>query len=314
MPSRLPIIDLSASRDPREIGASIDAACRDRGFFYVVGHGVDASLIEATFAISQRFFALAQDVKNRWHMSKSTIRRGYEGIGWQTLDPGKPEDLKESFYLGIDRGPEDPLVRAGTPNYGPNQWPDEALVPGFHATTSAYFRTMDALARRLMALMALGLGLPGDHFEAFLKNPMTILRLLHYPPQPASAAAEQMGCGAHTDWGGITLLAQDDAGGLQVRDADERWIDAHPLPGAFVVNLGDLMQRWTNDRYRSTLHRVINATSGRDRYSIPFFFDIDYHAEVVALPGTFDADDPPRYPPISAGGHIIEMYEKTTRS
>jgi isopenicillin N synthase-like dioxygenase len=317
VPRTLPVIDIgpafdSGEEQARAVGKRIDAACRDRGFFYVTGHGVDPALVAATFAQSKRLFALPEEVKNRWHMSKSPVRRGYEGIGWQTLDPGTPEDLKESFYLGIDRGPDDPFVQAGTPNYGPNQWPDAALLPEFKAVTTAYFQALDGLARRLLGLIALGLDLPRDHFDQYVKNPMTILRLLHYPPQPATAVDNQMGCGAHTDWGGITLLMQDDAGGLQVRDVDDTWIEAQPVPGSFVVNLGDLMARWTNDRYRSTLHRVINAKSGRDRYSIPFFFDIDYHAEVRALPGCHDAANPPRYPAISAGQHIIEMYEKTT--
>ena len=312
MPAQLPVIDLSVGD---RAAAAIDAACRAHGFFYVVGHGVDAAVIDAAFDASKRFFALDEAVKQRWHIDRSGLRRGFDPIGWQVLDPGKPTDVKESFYIGRERGPDDPLVRAGTPNHGPNQWPDEALAPGFQAALRAYDAAIESLARRLMRLIALGLGLSGDHFERFLLDPMPVLRVLHYPPQPATAEPGQIGCGAHTDWGGITLLAQDDAGGLQVQSGDGEWIEATPIPGSFVVNLGDLMQRWTNDRYRSTLHRVINRhgleNGGRDRYSIAYFFDIDYHAEVSALPGCFDATDPPRYPPITAGAHVVEMYERT---
>ena len=312
MSAHLPVIDLSVGD---RAASAIDAACRAHGFFYVVGHGVDAALIDSAFDASKRFFALDDSVKHRWHIDRSGIRRGFDPIGWQVLDPGTPTDLKESFYIGRDRGPDDPLVRAGTPNHGPNQWPDEALAPGLKAALQAYDAAIEVLARRLMRLIALGLGLPGDHFERFLQDPMPVLRVLHYPPQPATAEPGQIGCGAHTDWGGITLLAQDDAGGLQVQAADGGWIEATPIPGSFVVNLGDLMQRWTNDRYRSTLHRVINRhgleNGGRDRYAMAYFFDIDYHAEVSALPGCFDANDPPHHAPITAGAHVVEMYART---
>jgi isopenicillin N synthase-like dioxygenase len=312
MPMRLPVIDLSQGDSA---ASAIDAACRAHGFFYIVGHGVDDALIAAAFDASKRFFALDETTKNRWHIDRSGIRRGFDPIGWQVLDPGTPTDLKESFYIGVDRGADDPLVRAGTPNHGANQWPDEGSAPGFRAALRAYDAAVALLARRLMRLIALGLGLNGDHFERYLRDPMPVLRVLHYPPQPATAEPGQIGCGAHTDWGGITLLAQDDAGGLQVQAADGGWIEATPIPGSFVVNLGDMMQRWTNDRYRSTLHRVINRhgmeRGGRHRYSIAYFFDIDYHAEVSALPGCFDAANPPRYPPITAGAHVVEMYART---
>ena len=315
MDALLPLIDLSAASD-EALGRQIDAACRARGFFYIIGHGVDAALRQRMFHQAQALFALPTDAKERWHMARSPARRGYEGPGYQTLAPGTPPDLKESFYLGVDRGPNDPLVRTGTPNHGPNQWPDAALLPEFRATADAYFAAMDALARRLMGLMALGLGLPQDYFEAFTRDPMPVLRLLHYPPLASVATqatdARQMGAGAHTDWGSITLLAQDDVGGLELLGADGQWSAAPPVADSFVVNLGDMMARWANDRYRSTLHRVLNNASGRDRYSIPFFFDIDYHAEVKALPGCHDASNPPRHAPITAGGHIVEMYERTT--
>ena len=311
MTNALPLIDLSAASDA-ELGRQIDAACRDRGFFYVTGHGMDAGLRQHLFGQAQALFDLPEATKNRWHMSQSPVRRGYDGIGWQTLDPGTPPDLKESFYLGVDRGPDDPLVRAGTPNQGANQWPDPVLLPGFRPAADAYFAAASALARRLMGLMALGLGLPQDYFEAFVQDPMPVLRLIHYPPAAAATDPRQIGAGAHTDWGSITLLAQDDVGGLELLGADGQWQPAPPVAGSFVVNLGDMMARWTNDRYRSTVHRVRNNTSGRDRYSVAFFFDIDYHAEVVALPGCHDAANPPRYPPITAGGHIVEMYQRTT--
>ena len=309
MPVHLPIIDLS--HGDAATALAVDAACRAHGFFYVTGHGIPAPVIDAAFAASKRFFALDDAVKARWHIDRSGLKRGFDPIGWQVLDPGQPADLKESFYTGVERTADDPLVRAGTPNHGPNQWPDEATAPGFRAAVQAYDAAVRALAQRLMRLVALGLGLRGEHFERFMQDPMPVLRLLHYPPQRAAVEPGQIGCGAHTDWGGITLLAQDDAGGLQVQARGGEWTAAAPIAGSFVVNLGDLMARWTNDRYRSTLHRVINRHAGCDRYSIAYFFDIDHHAEVSALPGCFDAADPPRYAPITAGEHVVEMYRRT---
>lgn len=318
MHTTLPVIDLAASfgHDRAAVQATasqIDAACRTHGFFYVVGHGVPLALISHLFMLNRRFFQLPEPVKQQWHIERSGgLKRGFDPVGWQSLDPGRPADLKESFYLGAERGPDDALVRAGTPQHGPNQWPDESLVPGFRASCEAYSAALDRLARHLMGLMALGLQLPRDHFEPFMRNPMPVLRLLHYPPQSASQVEGQIGSGAHTDWGGLTLLAQDSAGGLQVQGRDGQWIDARPVEGAFVVNLGDMMQRWTNDAYRSTLHRVVNNVSGRERHSAAYFHDIDYHAVVSALPTCHSAANPPRYAPVTAGEHIVEMYRRTT--
>lgn len=313
----LPVIDLAASfgHDPQAVRAAattIDAACRDHGFFQVRGHGVPLALTSHLFMLSRRFFQLPERAKRAWHIERSPIQRGWDPVGWQSLEAGRPADLKESFYLGVDRGPDDPLVQRGVPLQGPNQWPDEALVPGFQATTEAFAASMQRLSRHLMGLIALGLHLPRTHFEPCLRNPMPTLRLLHYPPQPAQQMPGQIGCGAHTDWGALTLLAQDRTGGLQVQAADGRWLDIAPLEGALVVNLGDLMSRWTNDRYRSTPHRVLHTDRSRDRYSVAYFFEIDHDTVVSPLPGCASADDPPHHDPITAGEHIRRMIEKTT--
>lgn len=318
-PVNLPVIDLAASFGhdvlaQRDAAARIDAACREHGFFQVRGHGVPLALLSHLFMLSRRFFQLPERVKCQWHIEQSGLHRGYDPIGWQSLEAGRPADLKESFYLGVDRDQDDPLVRAGIPLQGPNLWPDEALVPGFQATSEAFAASMQRLARHLMGLIALGLKLPRTHFEHCLHDPMPVLRLLHYPPQPARPEPGQIGCGAHTDWGALTLLAQDRTGGLQVQDGQGQWLDVMPVEGALVVNLGDLMSRWTNDRYRSTLHRVVHADSSRDRYSIAYFFEVDHDTVVTPLPGCHSADDPPHHPPITAGEHIRRMYERTTLS
>lgn len=319
----VPLIDLAAAA-PAAAARAIDDALVSDGFFAVAGHGVPAGVVAAAFDASHRFFALAESDKRRWHIDGwaerapwppaasaphggtqslgrpgGLLKRGFDPIGWQSLDPGMPPDVKESFYLGVEA-------------IGPNQWPDEALVPGFRAAMTAYAAAMEALARRLMALFEAAIGLPAGHFDAYMRHPTCTTRLLHYPPQPVDAAPGQIGCGAHTDWGALTLLAQDDAGGLQVQRADGGWLDVAPVPGAFVVNVGDMMQRWTNDRWRSTMHRVINRASGRDRFSIAYFFDLDAEAVIVPLAACTGAGRPALYPPITAGEHLVEMYRRTT--
>lgn len=161
-----------------------------------------------------------------------------------------------------------------------------------------------------MAGIARSLDLPDDAFAGFCEEPMAMIRLLHYPPQPANPKPNEKGAGAHTDWGALTILLQDDAGGLQVWDEREGWLHAAPIPGTFVVNLGDLMARWTNDLYRSTKHRVVNL-SGRDRISVPFFFDGCCDYVVSCVPTCLGANEIPKYPPTTPGEHLAEMYRLT---
>lgn len=294
----VPLIDLQ-SGDDASLARRIDAALREAGFFAVLGHGVPPATVDALFTASKRFFALADDCKSRWHIDGWPLKRGFDPIGWQSLDVGQPPDVKESFYTG-------------NTSLGPNQWPDESLAPGFRAASEAYSAAMQSVALRLMGLFANALGMASHAFDGYMRDPTCTTRLLHYPPQPAAAAPGQIGCGAHTDWGALTLLAQDDAGGLQVQRADGSWLDVMPIPGALVVNTGDMMQRWTNDRWRSTMHRVINKYSGRDRWSVAYFFDLDPDARIAPLPGCISADNPARYAPLTAGEHLIEMYKRTT--
>jgi len=313
---KLSVIDVSDARGGdavarRQVAQQLDNACRAQGFFYVQGHGVSPALRAAVFEQSRALFALPLATKECWHVRHSGIMRGYDPVGWQSLDLGQPADLKESFYLGVDRGPDDALVRAGVPNQGPNQWPDAHLLPDFKVTVQAYERALASLGRLLLSLLAESLHLPAAYFDAFLTDPMPVLRLLHYPPRQSVLQPGQVGSGAHTDWGSVTILAQDEVGGLQVL-LDGQWVDAPFVPDSFVINLGDLMQRWSNERWRSNLHRVLPQEPGCERYSVAYFYDIDYHARVSALPGCFDDSNPPRHAPITAGEHIVQMYQRTT--
>ena len=301
-----PIVSLAGMRSPdparrRAVGDAVRAACLDKGFLYIADHGVPALLIDAVFAQTRRFFALADSEKAAVHMQLCPNRRGYEPRRGQTLEAGQPADLKEGFYLGNEREAGDPRVRDGLFNHGPNQWP--VNLPGFRETLSTYYVQMEDLCRLTMRAVALALHLPEDRFGLFCEDAVSNLKLLHYPPQPPNAAPGEKGCGAHTDWGAITCLLQDDSGGLQVWDAAAGWIDAPPIPGTYVLNLGDLMARWTNDRFRSTLHRVVNL-SGRERYSVPFFLTGRADHEVTCL-----NDEVPKYAPTTPLRHLQEMLD-----
>ncbi|MGG7566020.1 isopenicillin N synthase family dioxygenase [Rhodovulum sp. DZ06] len=308
----LPVIDVSAlsSSDPAAraaTGAALRAACLDKGFFYCAGHGIPQGLVDAAFAETRAFFDRPEAEKLAVDKALSPCNRGYERLGGQTLEAGAGPDRKEGFYIGLELPEDDPRVAAGRFNRGPNLWPRDQ--PGFRPVMRAYFAAMQDLGERLMRGIALSLDLPEDHFDAFCRDPLATLRLLHYPP--ATGAAGERGAGAHTDFGGLTLLLQDDNGGLQVFDnKTDSWIAAAPIPGTFVINLGDMIARWTNDRYRSTLHRVVNS-SGKERYSIPFFYVGNPDVEVTALPGCLAPGEAPKYPPTTVEGHIQEMYRRT---
>ena len=310
----LPIIDIAGlasdrAADRRAVAAALRAACLDKGFFYIRNHGISEPLVDAVFKEAAAFFALPASEKAAVDKAKSKANRGYEPLQGQTLEAGAPPDLKEGFYIGPEHGTDDPRVVAGKFNHGPNLWP--ARPPRFRPTMEAYFTAMLALGHRLMRGLALSLDLPEDHFAAFTTDPMATLRLLHYPPQPAKGDPAQKGAGAHTDFGGLTLLRQDDVGGLQVWDQETGgWIHADPVPATFVVNLGDMIARWTNDRYRSTLHRVVNA-SGRERYSVPFFYVGNYDHTVACIPTCLAADERPKYAPTTVEAHLREMYRRT---
>ncbi|MBL8378271.1 MAG: isopenicillin N synthase family oxygenase [Burkholderiales bacterium] len=310
----VPIIDLGPAAGGglagrMAVAREIDAACRATGFFQIVNHGVPPAQCEAILESARAFFAMPMDAKLEVAMSRSPANRGYEPLGGQTLEAGTAPDLKESFYIGRDLDETDPYVRKSVPNHGPNQWP--AGLPGFRTALEDAHAELLWLGKRMMRLFALALGMPECHFDRFVEAPMALLRLLHYPPLPADGAPARLGAGAHTDWGALTLLLQDSVGGLEVRGPDDLWLPVPPVAGALVVNIGDMMQRWTNDRYRSTLHRVRNNDSGRDRYSAPMFIDLNFFARVECLPTCTSADEPPRYAPCTAGEHIAEMYRRT---
>jgi isopenicillin N synthase-like dioxygenase len=308
----IPVIDLTESfsadiEQRRRVAHEIHKAARHTGFFYIANHGIPQAILDAQLEWTARLFAMPAEKKAAVDISKSKCMRGYERMSLQTLDQGSPPDLKESFMLGRDLRSDHPYVKKGVPNHGPNQWPD---LPGFREQMEVYQARVEALGMHLMRCIALSLDLPESRFDDGFDEPGCTVRLLHYPPHPADAAANQLGAGAHTDWGSVTMLLQDQAGGLEVCNTDGSWIRAKPIAGTFVVNLGDLIRRWTNDIYNSTLHRVLNQ-SNLERYSVATFFNPNYFYKVECLPTCLPAQGAPRYAPCTVGEHITEMFRIT---
>ena len=309
----LPIIDMAGLRSDdaarrQAVGEAIRAACLDKGFFYLEGHGVAPELRAAALDAIAGFFALPLEEKLKADKAQSNCNRGYEKLGGQSLNPAAAADLKEGYYIGLELAAGDPRVLAGKFNHGPNIWP--AGQDRFRAVMEEYYAALLAAARLLMRGLALSLRLDEDAFDDFSRDELATLRLLHYPEQPADPGPGEMGAGAHTDFGTLTLLLQDDCGGLQVLDGDDGWIHADPIPDTFVVNLGDMVARWTNGTYRSTLHRVVNV-SGRDRYSIPFFYLGNPDVPIECIPTCLAEGETPKYPPTTVERHYAEMYEAT---
>jgi len=309
--SHIPVIDLSGLRraagERMAVARQLRKVCIDTGFFYIAQHGVSLALIEQIFQQSKLLFALPAEQKLALTMEKSACRRGYEPLRAQTLEAGAPPDLKEGFLLGPDLPRDHELAQQDPLHHGPNLWPD---LPDFKGVTTLYLQEMTKLSQLLIGGLALSLDLAEDYFDDFCQNPITTLRLLHYPTQPANPAPGEKGCGAHTDWGCITILLQDNAGGLQVQSVDGTWIDAPPLHGTFIVNIGDLFARWTNNRYRSTVHRVINL-SGRDRYSVPFFFEGRGDHLVSCIPTCRLDGEARHFLDTTVSGHLEEMARRT---
>lgn len=313
----LPTIDVSAfatgagpSTERDEVAGVLDATCREIGFFLITGHGVEPGVKAAMLAAAREFFALPLKQKQALAIERSPCHRGYVGIATETLDSsGLAGDLKETLDTGGEHGPDHPEVRAGTPLFGPNQLPD---LPGFRHTWSAYRAQAIEAAQRVQRAMARALGLPDEHIVTLPGGEtMYHLRLIHYPPGERLTPAEgQLGCGAHTDYGTVTVLADDGIGGLQVMRRDGTWIDVAVPDDALVVNLGDLMAVWTNDRWISNPHRVINPPD-TDRYSMPLFVTPPFHAEISCLPSCLAPGETPRYEPQRAGPYLLSRFDAT---
>jgi isopenicillin N synthase-like dioxygenase len=283
-PHSIPVIDLAAflqdRRDADAVVAEIRQACCEFGFFYAVGHGVDEDLQSRLEGLSRQFFALDLETKLQISMEHGgRAWRGYFPVGAE-LTLGRP-DQKEGLYFGAELDADHPKVQAGVPLHGRNLFPSLA---GFRDVVLEYLQAMTELGHLLMEAMALSLGLDSSYFaDRYTRDPLILFRIFHYPPQSPEALADasMWGVGEHTDYGLLTILRQDAAGGLQIKSGG-RWIDAPPIPGSFVCNIGDMLDRMTGGVYRSTPHRVRNAGAA-GRLSFPFFFDPNFDAQVEPI-------------------------------
>jgi len=305
----IPVIDVSplwngSARAVKEVAQQITNASTEVGFFYVRGHNVDRDLMSAVYFAAKYFFCLPAETKQA--IKVNSAHRGYVPFA-QTTQPGrKHSDLKESFNFAYPFSPEDPEMSAGRTLIGLNQWP--IGEPRWRALLEAYYAAIFELGQRILQGFAVALDLPAEFFREVYRKPLVRARLLHYPPQPPDN--EGQSAAEHTDYGAITILWQDEIGGLQVRNRAGKWIDAPPIEDTFVINIGDMLQRWSNDLFVSTPHRVLN-TSGHDRYSIPVFYDPDYDTVVECLPHCATPESPAKHPPIIAGDYITARYDSS---
>ncbi|MEL6256675.1 MAG: 2-oxoglutarate and iron-dependent oxygenase domain-containing protein [Bacteroidota bacterium] len=262
------------------VANELSSACRNYGFFYVVGHGISEDLQRRMEDLSAQFFALTHEEKMKIRMELGgRAWRGFFPLG-DELTSGKP-DMKEGLYFGSELGEEDERVKAGLPMHGKNLFP--ASIPEMRGVILSYMDAVEKLGHRLMEGLSLSLGLDETYFDRhFTQDPLTLFRIFHYPPStPKSREEELWGVGEHTDYGVLTILKQDRVGGLQVKTQNQ-WIEAPYIEGSFICNIGDMLDRMTGGYYRSTPHRVLNR-SGKSRYSYPFFFDPNFDAEVKAI-------------------------------
>jgi len=308
----VPVVDL---QDP-DAPALIDTACRSVGFLSIVNHGVPAGVVDAMRSASEQFFGLPMEAKAALHPERPEINRGYaakgsEGLSYSLGVDDSPPDLFEAFNIGPDVLPEgDPAYEAERHRlFAPNIWPEHPAE--LRPALVAYFAEMQRLTDHLVWLFALALGLDPEFFAVRSRHPVQTMRVLNYeraPGEPEPVDGQQR-MGAHTDYGIVTVLYADPVPGLQIVGPDDRWHDVIPTEGAFLVNLGDQLSQWTNDRWRSTLHRVVpperSAEGPARRRSVAFFHDGDYDALVECLPTCTTADNPPRYPPVLAGDHLM---------
>lgn len=323
MTDAIPIIDIGPFRsgndtERRSVAAAIDRACAGLGFLLVSGHGIPSALVDDMRRVSTSFFEWPLEQKLRYRMPPDRYR-GYIAYGNEalaySLDEQTPPDLKESFSIGPVDAPDDAYHRAAAPAnfFAPNMWP--ADLPEFQAAWSAYYRHMEALAATLMRAFAMALGMDERFFDGKIDRHITNFSVIHYPPQLEAPLPGQLRAGAHTDYGSLTIVKPDAAeGGLQVLARNGDWLDVPHIEDAFVVNLGDLMAEWTNDRWVSTLHRVVNpsraAGDAARRISMTFFHQPNYDAVIQCLPTCTDAARPPRYGTTTSGEHVWMKINK----
>jgi len=320
MLNAIPVIDIApalngSSEERRAVALEIDRTCRQVGFFTIRGHGVDPALIDELRARSYDFFAQPLGQKQKMAPMDSQTPRGYRGLGFESLAAGNsqdtPPDLKEYYHFGREQWPDEPYYTSseGQRYFIPNIWPDEPS--GWADVAQRYYRALERLTEEMMGLCAIALGLDETFFADKINRHITAMRINHYPAQQGTPLEGQLRAGAHTDYGMLTILnGENKAGGLQVLTRDGSWIGVETAPDTFVVNIGDLLMRWTNDRWVSNSHRVVNPPNKGPqdaRLSVAFFHHPNYDALIECVAPEGQA----KYPPVLSGAYRDLKYRQT---
>lgn len=304
---QIPVIDIGTlfcdAPDYAGIGLQLRAAAEDVGFFYVKNHSISTQLSKSAFDVSARFFASAED--NKQSVKINPFHRGLLEIGNAKMEGQARPDLKESFLWGVDVAPENEDFLAGNVMLPANQWPHAPF--DMRETLNEYMAQAHLTGKQLLRAIAVSLDIEQDYFVQYFDKPVTRGSLIHYPPQTTSMGVDQYGVSPHTDYGTMTLLAQDDTGGLRVRDRQGDWITAHPIENTLVVNVGDLLARWSNDRFQSTEHAVVNA-SGRERFSIAIALDPNWETPVKPVTNEGESS---RYDTVNCGDYIQGRFNRS---
>ncbi|KDR82540.1 hypothetical protein GALMADRAFT_237890 [Galerina marginata CBS 339.88] len=316
----VPIIDLNniQSDDPterRRLANEIRDACMSVGFFYVKNHGIPETLTDGALEMAKKFFALPIETKMEIDHRKSSNFKGYSPLLSGNNNPDGAGDLQEGFEFGWEdpnsEGTDAADVATGGVMAGANVWPSAEHFPNFREKVMQYYYAAVNLGKSMFPVFALALNLPESFFDDKTQHSAAMMKLLHYPPQTDLVDERVIGIGAHTDWECFTILWQEPGiQALQVLNSEKQWINAPPIPGTLVINLGDQFARWTNDVFKSTVHRAINR-SGVRRYSVPLFFGTDYNVALEPMPSCVSPDRPPKYEVTTAGEYVKGRLQAT---
>jgi len=307
----IPVIDISPLVGPqdnpkslRKTAKEIENACKNIGFFYVKNHQIPQNHLDAVILVMQEFFNLPEEKKMKIHIGNSDVFRGYTPLGKELTNA--KYDWHECVDFGLDLEPNHPEVIAGNQLLGPNQWPENQ--PNFRKALERHWDLMILLGRRITEGLAMSLGFDKKKFARFMNKSHSFMRISNYPPY-GKDQEENVGdgIGAHIDYGFLTILLQDNIGGLEVKNADNEWVSAPMIPGTFLINIGHMIQRWTNDYYKATVHRVI-PPKHETRCSLPFFFEPNFDAIVVPLDTFCSKNNPPRYKPFHFGNYLESKF------
>ena len=303
----IPVIDVSPLESGsgaalEQVAEELCLAARTVGFFYIANHGVAQDQLDAIVEIAHEFFAAPEEQKRS--VSISPFHRGWLAMGGAKMYGSVEADLKESFIWGLDIPPDDPDFVAGGRLLAPNRWPE--FLPGMRETLTDYFDAAQACGTRLLRAFATGLKIDSEHFLKDFDKPVSRGSLIYYPSDPPRLRGEHYGSAPHTDYGTMTLLYQDQVGGLQIKGRSGAWVDATPIKGTYVVNVGDLLARWSNDRFESTAHRVVSS-GGRARYSVALFVDPNWDATVRPVTAAGEAA---KYGPVRCADYILDRYDE----